>query len=52
MYLSQSLQIYRTFWMRLPEQICKSTGISALNGTTCWTGSSISQDGRYEIRIY
>jgi hypothetical protein len=36
--------------MKLPEQICKSTSISALNGTTCWTGTSISYDGRSSVR--
>jgi hypothetical protein len=48
-YINRSLHAYRSFWLKLPEQICKSTGISALNGSTCWTGTSISQDGRYEI---
>jgi hypothetical protein len=43
--ISRSLKIYRMFWMKLPEQICKSTGVSAKNGTTCWTGTSLSQDG-------
>ena len=47
--MSRSLQTYRLFWIKLPEQICKSTGVSALNGTRCWTGTSISQDGRYDV---
>jgi hypothetical protein len=46
--MSRTLNTYRSFWIKLPEQICKSTGISALNGTMCWTGASISPDGRYE----
>jgi len=49
--MNRTLHIYRSFWIKLPEQICKSTGISALNGTTCWTGVSISPDGRYKIKV-
>jgi hypothetical protein len=43
--ISRSLNTYRSFWMKLPEQICKSTGVSARNGTSCWTGTSISHNG-------
>ncbi|UJR22512.1 hypothetical protein I4U23_025562 [Adineta vaga] len=50
-HMSRSLHIYRPFWMKFPEQICKSTGISAPNGTTCWTGNSISPDGRSSVRV-
>ncbi|CAF3532192.1 unnamed protein product [Adineta steineri] len=49
-HMSRSLHTYRSFWMKLPQQICHSTGISALNGTTCWTGSSISRDGGSSVR--
>jgi hypothetical protein len=50
--MSRTLHTYRSFWIKLPEQICKSTGISALNGTRCWTGVSISPDGRYKIKVF
>ena len=43
--ISRSLQMYRSFWMKLPEQVCQATGISARNGTICWTGIAVSQDG-------
>lgn len=46
MSMKQSLQMYRSFWLMLPEQICKSDGISASDKQICWTGSSISQDKR------
>ena len=48
-HMSRTLDVYRSFWIRLPEQICKSNGISALYGRKCWTGTSISEDGRYEL---
>lgn len=47
-YIGRTLHTYRSFWIKLPVEICKSRGISAVNGTTCWTGTTISQDGRYE----
>jgi hypothetical protein len=44
MSIKQSLEIYRSFWLMLPKQICKSNEISASNENICWTGTSISQD--------
>jgi len=49
--MSRTLHTYRSFWIKLPEQICRSTGISALNGTSCWTGASVSPDGRYKTKV-
>jgi hypothetical protein len=46
MSMRQSLEIYRSFWLMLPEEICKSNEISATNEKICWTGTSISQDTR------
>ena len=46
MYISQTLQSQRFFWRRLPEQICRSRGLAASNGTTCWTGTALNEDGR------
>ncbi|CAF4598603.1 unnamed protein product [Rotaria sp. Silwood1] len=49
-YMRQSLQIYRSFWLILPEQICKSNGHSISTQKTCWTGTSISLDDKQSIR--
>ncbi|CAF3574682.1 unnamed protein product [Rotaria sp. Silwood1] len=49
-YMRQSLQIYRSFWLILPEQICKSNGHSISTQKTCWTGTSISFDDKQSIR--
>ncbi|CAF0818070.1 unnamed protein product [Rotaria sordida] len=51
-HMSQSLHTYRLFWMKLPEQICKSKGISELNERICWTGTSISQHGKSSIQLH
>lgn len=45
-HMSQSLRNYKSFWIELPEQICQSKGISTSKDNTCWTGTSLSQDGR------
>jgi hypothetical protein len=46
MSMRQSLHVYRTFWLILSKQICRSNGFSASDKEACWTGISISQDGR------
>ncbi|CAF1324498.1 unnamed protein product [Adineta steineri] len=49
--MRQSLQMYRSFWLMLPEQICKSDGLSISNEQKCWTGTFISQDRKQIIRL-
>lgn len=44
--MSKLLQTYRSFWLLLPEQICKSNQLSAAHKKACWTGSSVSLDDR------
>ena len=46
MSIGQSFQIYRSFWLILPKQICKSDEISASKNRTCWTGNLLSLDNR------
>ncbi|CAF2978945.1 unnamed protein product [Rotaria sp. Silwood2] len=48
--MKQSLQTYRSFWLMLPEQICKSNGHSISTKETCWTGTSISLNNKQPIR--
>ncbi|CAF4402578.1 unnamed protein product, partial [Adineta steineri] len=43
--------MYRSFWLMLPEQICKSDGLSISNEQKCWTGTFISQDRKQIIRL-
>ncbi len=42
--MRQSLEVYRSFWLLLPKEVCKSNEISVSNQSVCWTGTSISQD--------
>lgn len=49
--IKQSLEIYRSFWLILPKQICKSNDISAVNEEICWTGTSISRDSKQILPI-
>ncbi len=42
--MKQSLEVYRSFWLILPKEICKSNEISVSNESICWTGTLISQD--------
>jgi hypothetical protein len=44
--MKESLRVYRSFWLILPKQICKSNGFSVSDKEACWTGISISQDER------
>ena len=43
--ISHSLQAHRLFWVKLPGQICQSRGVSASNGSLCWSGTSLVRDG-------
>ncbi|CAF3360705.1 unnamed protein product [Rotaria socialis] len=49
--MRQSLQSYRSFWLTLSEQICKSNDLSTSNNKICWTGTAISVDDKQSIRI-
>lgn len=44
--MRQSLQSYKSFWLILPEQICKYNDLSVSNKKLCWTGTSISYDDK------
>ncbi|CAF0869845.1 unnamed protein product, partial [Didymodactylos carnosus] len=45
MMISRSFSVHRLFWSTLPNLICSTSGVSVMN-TTCWTGTTISIDGR------
>ncbi|CAF1653608.1 unnamed protein product, partial [Adineta ricciae] len=46
MSMKQSLKMYRSFWLGLPEEICQTKGISTSNENLCWTGTTISNEKR------
>lgn len=47
--MKQSLEIYRSFWLILPKQICQSNEISISNDQICWTGNSLSYNNLQQI---
>ena len=46
MSMKQSLKMYRSFWLGLPEEVCRTKGISTSNENLCWTGTKISNEKR------
>ncbi|CAF5201185.1 unnamed protein product [Rotaria magnacalcarata] len=50
-HMRQSLQSYRSFWIELPKQVCKSKGISSINQNECWTGTSMSHNEGSSVKL-
>ena len=44
---------HRSFWLRLPREICRSDEhSSSLENNSCWTGNSLSQDHKSRHFLY
>ncbi|CAF0761686.1 unnamed protein product [Didymodactylos carnosus] len=51
MMISRSFSVHQSFWSTLPDSICTTPGVSVIN-TTCWTGTTVSIDGRSQMKSH